>query len=138
MEQQIDKAILLSLLSEAFQVTAMAALWTGNLPTSDKTDIALTKYYFKWIDVAKLAVENLADNTPEESKKILADDLVRLISVPLQGMIDAVSVYATQVGIILPPINKQEIPKEIFSYKAWAMDYISKSMNTIKEVGAKK
>jgi hypothetical protein len=131
---KIDKTLLLSLVSEASQVTAMTALWTGNLPTGDKSDVALTKYYFKWIDVTKAAVENLSDSTPDDVKSLIAEDLVRLISVPLRGMMESVTIYAKQLTIALPPINSEEIPHEIFAYKKWSMDYISKAMNIIKEV----
>lgn len=130
---KIDKVLLLSLVSEASQVTAMTAMWTGSLPTADSTDVALTKYYFKWIDVAKAAVENLSDNTPDSVKSLMAEDLVRLISVPLRGMIDSVAIYAKQLNVVLPP-TPPEVPSEIFAYKKWSMDYISKAMNIIKEV----
>lgn len=129
--ESIDKSLLLSLVVEASQVTAMSAMWIGNLPSDDKTDMALTKYYFKWIDVAKAAVENLADNTPENVKMLIAQDLVKLIQIPLQGMIQGVTAYATQLSITIPPIS--DTPQEIFAFKAWAIEYINKCMNLIKE-----
>lgn len=129
--ESIDKSLLLSLVVEASQVTAMSAMWTGNLPSADNTEIALTKYYFKWIDVAKTAVENLDDNTPENVKMLIAQDLVKLIQVPLQGMLQGIIAYAAQLSVALPPLVNA--PQEIFAYKAWAIEYINKGMNLIKE-----
>lgn len=134
-QQEINKEMLMALLNEAAQVTAMSSMWIGNLPTNDPTDMALTKYYFKWIDVAKLAVENMSDATPVEVKSLMADDLVRLITVPLRGMQDAITVYAQQLNVVLPAATPA--PNEVFAYKQWALDYVSKCMAVLKEVKGK-
>lgn len=134
-QQEISKEMLMSLLAEAAQVTAMSSLWVGNLPSNDQTDIALTKYYFKWIDVTKLAVENLAENTPADVKALMAEDLVRLITVPLRGMQDAIQTYAKQLNVVLPVAIPA--PNEVFAYKQWALDYVSKCMTVLKEVKKK-
>lgn len=128
---KIDKGMLLALMADAQQVTVMASLWTGNLPTSDPTDMALTKYYFKWIDVTKTAIENLDPNTSPEAMTEMANDLVRLITVPLNGMIEAVKAYAEQCNITIPPTANP--PNEVFAFKQWAVDYISKVMALFKE-----
>jgi hypothetical protein len=134
-QQEINKEMLMTLLAEAAQVTAMSSLWVGNLPSNDQTDIALTKYYFKWIDVAKLAVENLDENTPVNVKALMADDLVRLITVPLRGMQEAIQAYAKQLNVVLPVVTPA--PNEVFAYKQWALDYVSKCMAVLKEVKEK-
>ena len=134
-QQEISKDMLMALLAEAAQVTAMSSLWVGNLPSEDQTDVALTKYYFKWIDVTKLAVENLSENTPAEVKALMAEDLVRLITVPLRGMQDAIQVYAKQLNVVLPVASPA--PNEVFAYKQWALDHVSKCMTVLKDVKEK-
>jgi len=134
-KQEISKEMLMALLNEAAQVTAMSSLWVGNMPSTDQTDVALTKYYFKWIDVTKLAVENLSDSAPADVKALIAEDLVRLITVPLRGMQDAIKAYAQQLNVILPPTTPA--PNEVFAYKQWALDYVSKCMAVLKDVKEK-
>lgn len=130
-DTKIDKDMLLALMAEAQQVTVMASLWTGNLPTNDPTDMALTKYYFKWIDVTKLAIENLKPDTSPETMSIMANDLSRLIVVPLKGMIEAVKAYAAQCNIIIPPADNP--PGEVFAFKQWAVAYVGSVMTLFKE-----
>ena len=68
-------------------------------------------------------------------KALIAEDLVRLITVPLRGMQDAIKAYAQQLNVILPPATPA--PNEVFAYKQWALDYVSKCMTVLKDVKEK-
>ncbi len=128
----IDKETLDQLATEAAEVATTFSIWAGNLEVKDgkiEAKDAMTRYNMKWIDLCVKSVENIDPTSGKETFEEVANDLSMLISVPLNGMIKSLQEYAAGKKIELPEIK--DMPNEIFEFKRFATEYISKCMKML-------
>jgi hypothetical protein len=129
--ENIDKETLLALAKEAAEVTGLFATWTGAVTIDEKgfqSETPIMKYYMKWVDIALSSVKSIDAKSPDLTD--MANDLVQLIVVPLNGVIYSMEQHAKSKGIQLPEfVNK---PDEIFEYKKSALEYIGNAMRILK------
>jgi hypothetical protein len=120
------------LAAEAQSTTALLTLFTSGMRQNENEEVSLVPYYLKWIDVTNIALANMSETIDQDTKKKLADDLIALMTIPLNGMMRAIIQHANNKSINLPPMP-QPLPAGVFEYKKWAVDYIKQSLAAIKE-----
>lgn len=119
---------MLSLLRAAKETTACFAAWSGGLSSDNTQIIAL---YFQWVEAAEMATSLIAENADPAAKREMAEKLISLMSIPIQGMIKAMQAFSVEKEVVLPPIVN--IPEEVFAYKKWGLDYINQCLALFKD-----
>jgi hypothetical protein len=126
----VTRESIIKLLTEAKQTTALFAAWFGGLKPNNDI-VMVMPYFLKWIDVTDLAVANMKDDTPEDKKRQMAEDLVTLMIVPLRGMMEAVQKFSKEKNLQIAPPGPP--PTDVYGYKKWATDYINAGFKMIKD-----
>jgi len=131
----IKKEHLLKLLDEAQHTTLLLLSWAGSFDAQKKGPSAnadLSPYYLKWIDLAKVAVNNMKDDIDDASKKQLIDDMVTIAVVPIQGMQYAMRMIAQKANVALPESKLNGID-DISEYKKVAIAELEHCIDTLKK-----
>lgn len=134
----LTKEAIKKLVVDAREVTTLFAIWTNTLESlKSSTDaFAAVPYYLKWVDVAITAVDNINETASQDVYKQLANDLISIIVVPLRGMLEAMATHAKQKNLVIPP-PLTAMPTDVFTYKKWAVEYISIIMKWMKGLDVK-
>ncbi|MEM3000666.1 MAG: hypothetical protein QXP41_00540 [Candidatus Nitrosocaldus sp.] len=128
-QNEISKDGLIRLVAEAKQVTAYFAAWSGGL--ADDSMLCAVPIYFQWVEIAEQAIHMMAHDADHDARNKLAERLINVLIVPINGMIQAIHMYGKNNNIALPPIDN--VPQEIHAYKDWGIDYITRSLVVLKE-----
>lgn len=127
---------LIHLLEEAQHTTLLLLSWAGSFDMkgmkSKSSNVDLSPYYLKWIDIAKLSIANMKDPIDDTVKKALIDDLATIAIVPIKGLQMAIRTYAAHLKIELPPSNSSKID-DITEFKKVALAELEQAMTLIKE-----
>lgn len=131
----ITKEHLMHLLDEAQHTTLLLLSWAGTFDLksmqSKSTNIDVSPYYLKWIDVARMALANMNDPIDDTVKKTLIDDLAVIAIVPIKGLQKALQTYATHLGVALPESAANKIDN-ITEYKKVALAELESAMAILK------
>ena len=132
----ITRDHLLHLLDEAQHTTLLLLSWAGSFDMksmkSKSTNIDISPYYLKWIDIARLAISNMKDPIDDTVKKTLIDDLATIAIVPIKGLQMALRTYAKHMKVELPESNASKIDN-ITEFKKVALVELEQAMELLKE-----
>lgn len=134
----ITRQHLIKLLDEAQHTTLMLLSWAGEFDVqkmkSKSSNVDLSAYYLKWIDIARLAIANMSDPIDDTVKKTLIDDLAVIAIVPIQGMQVAMKAYAKQLNVVIPEFETTKTSKigDISEFKKIAIAELEKAIELLK------
>lgn len=132
---KITKDHLIHLLEEAKHTTLLLLSWAGTFDTktmkSKSTNIDVSPYYLKWIDVAQLALANMQEPIDDTVKKTMIDDLAVIAIVPIKGLQTALRTYAKHLNVELPETATNKID-DITTFKKVALAELEAAMGLLK------
>lgn len=127
---------LMHLLDEAQHTTLLLLSWAGSFDMksmkSKSTNVDVSPYYLKWIDVARMALANMQDPIDDTVKKTLIDDLATIAIVPIKGLQLALRTYAKHLNVDLPESNASKID-DIGQFKKTALAELEQVMEILKK-----
>lgn len=131
----VTREQLIHLLDEAQHTTMLLLSWAGSFDMktmkSKSSNIDLSPYYLKWIDVARMALANMHDPIDDMVKKALIDDLATIAIVPIKGLQMALRTYAKSMNVTLPESKASKID-DITEFKKVALAELEEAMGLLK------
>lgn len=132
----VTRAHLIHLPDEAQHTTMLLLSWAGSFDIktmkSKSSNVDLSPYYLKWIDIARLAIANMQDPIDETAKKALIDDLATIAIVPIKGLQMALRTYAKMMNVDLPD-SKATAIDDITEFKKVALAELEQAMMLLKD-----
>jgi hypothetical protein len=136
----VTREHLVHLLDEAQHTTMLLLSWAGSFDMktmkSKSSNLDLSPYYLKWVDIARLSVANMHDPIDDTVKKALIDDLATIAIVPIKGLQMALRTYAQNMKIDLPESKASKID-DITEYKKVALQELEQAMDLLKNAQPK-